>query len=198
MATKQISGLILAVAATACGGCGSPPPPRPMPAPMPTPAAIAPPAPVLPPPCDQAQYLATSTSMQARAAAEAPGMKPQGTPICGVVGPGQAVVGPIFMLEPGYCYTFLGQSLPPVVDMEMALQLDASGALGAILPPNMGSYAGMAQAPLLVSTTPGERISMADKRGCYQAAMPGPVKLVLKARNGSGPVAAQVFRKKTM
>jgi hypothetical protein len=136
--------------------------------------------------------------LQGRAAAEAPGMKPEGTPICGVAAAGQAVVGPIFMLEPGYCYTFLGQSLPQVVDMEMSLQLDASGAIGALLPPNMGSYAGMAQAPLLVSTTPGERVGMADKRNCYQAAVPGPVKLILKARNGAGPVAAQVFRKKTM
>jgi hypothetical protein len=199
LVSVQIPGLILAVAVTACGGCGSsPPPPHPVPAPMPTPVATTPPLPAVPPPCDQAQYLAASTSMQARAAAEAPGMKPEGTPICGVAGPGQTVVGPMFMLEPGYCYTFLGQSLPPVVDMEMSLLLDASGAVGSILPPNMGNYANMAQAPLLVSTTPGERISMAEKKSCYQAAVPGPVKLLLKARSGGGPVAAQVFRKKTM
>src|ERR1700722_1232216 len=106
----QVSSSILAVAGAAGSGCGSPPPPQPMLAPMAPPTAVAPPPPVLPPPCDQAQFLATSTSMQARAAAEAPGMKPEGTPICGVVAPGQTVVGPIFMLEPGYCYTFLGQS----------------------------------------------------------------------------------------
>jgi hypothetical protein len=85
-----------------------------------------------------------------------------------------------------------------VVAMALSLLLDASGAVGSLLPPNMGSYANMAQAPLLVSTTPGERISMADRRSCYQAAVPGPVKLLLRARNGAGPVAAQVFRKKTM
>lgn len=200
MATKQVPALILSIAATACGGCGStPPPPQPMPAPMPQQVAVPPPQPAVPPPCDQAQFLATSTSMQARAAAEAPQMKPEGTPICGVAGPGQTVVGPIFMLEPGYCYTVLGQSLPPVSDMEMLLQLDATQAVGSLLPPNMGNMANMAQAPLLVSTTPGERVNMGAGRGsCYQPVMPSPVKLVLKARAGAGPgpIAAQVFRKK--
>ena len=93
-AAMQVCGAILAAFVTACSGCGSSPPPQPMPAPMPPPTAVAPPVPALPPPCDQAQFLATSTSMQARAAVEAPGMKPEGTPICGVVAPGQAVVGP--------------------------------------------------------------------------------------------------------
>jgi hypothetical protein len=136
--------------------------------------------------------------MQARAAAEAPGMKPEGAPVCGVVGPGQTVMGPIFVLEPGYCYTFLGQSLPPVVDMEMVLLLDATGAAAAFLPPNMTSMANMAQTTLMVSTTPGERIGMAQGKSCYQGGLPGPVKLVLRARNGSGPVAGQVFRKKAL
>jgi hypothetical protein len=199
MATKQISGLILSLAAAACGGCGSPPPPQPMPAPMPPPMAVPPPLPVVAAPCDQAQLLATSTSMQARAAAEAPGMKPEGVPLCGVVGPGQTVVGPIFMLEPGYCYTFLGQSLPPIGDMEMALVLDATAAVGSLLPPGMSNMANMAQTPLLVSTTPGERISMGEKQSCYMApGIPGTVKLILRARTGAGPIAAQAFRKKKL
>jgi hypothetical protein len=200
MATKQIPGLILAVAATACGGCGSPPPPAPMPMPMPAPMPAAPAPPPRGAPCDQAQLLATSTSMLARSAAEAPGMKPEGAPSCGVVSQGQTVTSPLFILEPGYCYTFLGQSLPPVGDMEMSLQYDATAAAGALLPPSMAGMAGMAQAPLLVSTTPGERVSMAERQSCYQWAflVPATVKLVLKARTGSGPLAAQVFKRKKM
>jgi hypothetical protein len=196
MATKQICGLIMALAATACSGCGHRPPPQPMPMYAPPPAPVAP-MPMAPVPCDQAQYLATSTSMAARAPAEAPGMKPEGTPICGVAAQGQAVPGPMFVLEPGYCYTFLGQSLPPVGDMEMVLQGDATAMAGSLLPPSMAGIAGMAQAPLLVSTTPGERVNMGAGRSCY---MPGPmpVKLLLKPRTGSGPVAGQVFRKKVM
>ena len=60
--------------------------------------------------------------------------------------------------------------------------------------------AGMAQGNLLVSTTPGEKVNMGERQSCYQWGFPMPatVKLVLKARAGSGPVAAQVFRKKKM
>jgi hypothetical protein len=139
--------------------------------------------------------LATTTSMQARAAAEAPGMKPEGMPVCGVVGEGQTVTGPIFTMEQGYCYTVLGQSLPPVGQMEMVLVGDAS----ALVAPLMPQMANAAQAPLLQSTVPGERISMGEKQNCYKWAFPVPatVKLVLKARAGSGPIAAQVFKKKS-
>ena len=159
---------------------------------MPPQMAVAPP--VQAGPCDQAQALATSTSMAARAAAEAPGMKPEGAPVCAVVGEGQAFLGPIFTIEQGYCYTFLGQSLPPVGAMEMVLQADASALVGGLLP----GLAQAAQAPLLVSTTPGERVSMGERQSCYQWAFPVPatVKLILKSRAGAGPVSAQVFRKK--
>ncbi len=199
MATKQIGGLVAAFAATACGGCTHPPPPQPMPMYVPPPMPVAP-LPPPPGPCDQAQLLATSSSMVARAPAEAPGMKPDGAPLCGVAAQGQTVASPMFILEPGYCYTFLGQSLPPVGDMEMVLQYDATSAAGSFLPPSMAGMAGMAQGPLLVSTTPGERVNMGQGRSCYQWGMlaPATVKLMLRPRTGSGPVAAQVFRKKVM
>jgi hypothetical protein len=160
---------------------------------MPAPPPVAP-APAQAAPCAQEQMLATTTAMQARAAAEAPRMKPEGLPVCGIAAEGQTVTGPIFTLEQGYCYTFLGQSLPPVSQMEMVLQADASALVGPLLP----SMAPMAQAPLLVSTTPGERTSMGEKQSCYQWALPVPatVKLILKARAGGGPIAAQVYRKK--
>jgi hypothetical protein len=202
LATRQLTGLFVAMAAltaTACSGCGSPPPPQPMPMPMQQPAP--PPPPPLAAPCDQAQFLATSTAMLSRSAAEAPGMKPvEGGAVCGVAAQGQTVTGPMFILEPGYCYTFLGQSLPPAAEMEMLLQFDATSAAGSFLPPNMAGMAGMAQGTVLVSTTPGERINMAEKQGCYQWGFPMPatVKLVLRARAGSGPISAQAFRKKKM
>ena len=159
----------------------------------PPPLAVPPPL-VQTGPCDQAQSLATSASMAARAAAEAPGMKPEGPPVCGVAPEGQAYVSQTFTIEQGYCYTFLGQSLPPVGAMEMVLQADASALIGGLLP-GMGQAA---QAPLLVSTSAGERVSMGERQSCYQWAFPVPatVKLILTARGGSGPVAAQVYRKK--
>jgi hypothetical protein len=201
IARRTILGVALS-AATAALGCHTEPPPPPPPAPLPPP--VQPVGPVAPGPgvpagaCDQAQLLASTTSMQARAAAEAPGMKPEGAPVCGVVGEGQTVVGPIFILEPGYCYTVLGQSLPPVGQMEMVLQADLGAAAGALLPAGMTGMAQMAQSPVLVSTTPGERVSMGEKQSCYQWAfpLPGTVKLILKSRMGGGPMAAQVYRKK--
>ena len=77
--------------------------------------------------------------------------------MCGVVAEGQTLTGPMFTIEQGYCYTFIGQSLPPVGQMEMVLQADAS----ALVAPLMPTMANAAQAPLLVSTTPGERVSIA-------------------------------------
>jgi hypothetical protein len=161
--------------------------------PMPPPAPVAPVA-AQPTPCDAMQTLAASNMIQARAAAEAPGMKPEGPPLCGLVAEGQTMTGAIFTLEQGYCYTFIGQSLPPVSQMEMVLQGDAS----ALVAPLMPTMANAAQAPLLVSTTPGERVTMGEKQSCYQWALPVPatVKLVLKSRAGSGPVSVQVYRKK--
>jgi hypothetical protein len=197
MATRQLPCAILAIAITACGGCGSNPPP---PAPMPPPPQMAmPPPPPQPGPCDQVQTLATTTAMQARAAAEAPGMKPEPISVCGVVSEGQTVTSQMFVLEPGYCYTFLGQSLPPVSSMEMVLAFDGSGA-GAFLPQGFQNLANMAQGNVLTTTTPGERVNMGEKQNCYtwNFPMPGTVKLVLKAHGAPGPVAATVYKKKKL
>lgn len=189
-AIKHLTWAFLVSATAACGGCGSSPP-----QPAPPPSVPSMPVAPLPPqatPCDQAQTLAMSSAMQARAAGEAPGMKPDGPPVCGVVAEGQVYNSPLFTLEPGYCYTFLGQSLPPISQMEMVLQGDASGLVAPFLP----TVAPSAQAPLLVTMTPGERVTMGEKQSCYPTQFPVPVKLILKARAGSGPVAAQVYRKK--
>lgn len=195
-ARQHVLWATLTLATAACGGCNNPPPPPQQPVmPLQTPPPL-PPAPPQPAPCDVSQSQATSTSLLARGAAEAPRMKPEGAPMCGVVAEGQTMTGPLFTVEQGYCYTFLGQSLPPVSQMEMVLIGDA----GALIAPIVPTMANAAQAQLLVSTTPGERVSMAEKESCYQWAfpVPGTVKLVLKARAGSGPVSAQVFRKKKL
>ena len=193
---KLLVGASWSLATAACGGCGSHPAPRPSP-PMTYIPLPPPPTPMAPPqarPCDQAQLLATTTALQARAAIEAPGMKADGIPICGVAAEGQSVVSPVFAIEQGYCYTFLGQSLPPVVQMD--LQLDSAVPEGMALPPGLG---GMLERPLLVSVTPGERVTMGEKRQCFTwpfFPLPGTAKLLVRARLGSGPVAAQIFKKK--
>jgi hypothetical protein len=165
------------------------------PLPPPPPPPTEPTAPVQAGPCDPVQSLAMTTTLQGRAAAEAPGMQPEGAPICGLVPEGQSVQSPMFLLQQGFCYTFLGQSLPPVTEVDMDLILDLSG--GAQLSPGL---AAMAQRPLLVDTETGEKGAMATKQNCYvwPWPVPGQAKLVIKPRTGSGPVAGQVYRKKKL
>lgn len=194
-ATRNLFWAALSLATAACSGCNNPPPPAapPPPAPMPLNTAAAP-IPAQPAPCDQAEMLATSTAMQARANKEAAYMKPEGVPLCGRVAEGQTLTGPLFTLEAGYCYTILGQSLPPAVQMEVMLVADAGGLVGQFAP----GMANAAQMALAVTQTPGERVAVPGQ-GCYQPPiMPAPVKLVLRARAGSGPIAAQLYRKKVM
>jgi hypothetical protein len=161
-----------------------------LPPPPPT-AVVA--APVQAGPCDSVQSLAMTSTLQARAAAEAPGMQVEGALICGIVPEGQSVNGPMFLIQQGFCYTFLGQSLPPVQEVDMDLIVDLAG--GVQLSPGL---AAAAQRPLLVDTETGEKAAMAAKQGCYTWPwpLPGQVKVVVKSRTGSGPVAAQVYKKK--
>lgn len=180
---------------TAIMGCSSTP--EPQPPPPPPPQTVAPPPPPPPPtvtPCDATQSLTLSATMQARAPQEAPGMKPDGASVCQNVPEGQTFSGPVFTLEQGYCYTFLGNALPPVSEMDMEVRIDL--APGSALPPALAALAN--DRPILVDTEAGIQSAMATKANCYQwpFPIPGTVKLVLKATRGGGPLAAQVYRKK--
>ena len=53
-----------------------------------------------------------STMFKGRVGAEAPGMQPEGEMLCSVVPEGQTLTSPTFMLQQGFCYTFLAQALP--------------------------------------------------------------------------------------
>lgn len=146
-------------------------------------------------PCDPTQTLTMTTILKARVPGEAPGMEPEGALVCGVVPEGQNVTGAMILLQQGYCYTFLGQSLPGVTEVDMELQLDLAG--GAQLSPAIAS---MAQRPLLVDTESGEKAAMATKQNCYTWPwpIPGQAKLIVKSRTGAGPVAAQAYKKKKL
>jgi len=199
---KKSAGFAALIAAAALG-CSSNPQFAPEPytdggtdapaLPPPPPAPVDAAAPVQAGPCDPVQTLAMTTTLQGRAAAEAPGMQPEGGLVCGIVPEGQSVTGQMFLIQQGYCYTFLGQSLPPVTEVDMELIVDLAG--GVALSP---ALAQMAQRPLLVDTETGEKAGMATKQACYKWPwpFPGQVKVVVKSRTGNGPVAAQVYKKK--
>ena len=196
--------LVVAAVTTGCGGepefAPQPTPPDggadAAPPPAPLPDASAPDAaagPATSQPCDATMSLALSSMFEGRRKAEAPGMEVEGSPICGVVPEGQTVVSQTFMLQPGFCYTFLGQALPNVTEVDMQLTLDT---VAGGLPPAIAAMAGN---PLLLQDTlTGQATSMGAKKDCYKWAFPagGPVKLTVKARTGAGPVAAQVYKKK--
>jgi hypothetical protein len=135
--------------------------------------------------------MALTTMFQGRAGQEAPGMQPEGGAICGIVPEGQTVSSPTFMVQQGFCYTFLAQALPTVTEVDLQLEVDVASAGPA--------FAALNLKPLLqVDTETGPQTSVGGKKDCYQWPWPGqiPVKLVVKARTGSGPVAAQAYKKK--
>jgi hypothetical protein len=201
--TMVFAMLTTALGAAWVAGCGDKPaevPPQPMAdagadvAPAPTPTVTTPPAPVAGP-CDAVQSAAMSSMFLGRAVAEAPGMQPEGAPICNVVPEGQVATSPIFTIQQGYCYTILGGSLPPVAELDMQLEVDLAG--GAQMPP---ALAALNIKPLLMTDTEaGGTGSMGAKQSCYKWPLPIPaaVHVTLKSRTGSGPVAAQVYKKKS-
>jgi hypothetical protein len=200
--TSVVLAAALAAVVAGCGGepefAPQPGPPdggvdaAPPPAPTPTQEVAAPPA--QPGPCDSVQSLAMTTMFQGRAGSEAPGMQPEGAAICGVVPEGQTISSQMFMLQPGFCYTFLAQALPTVTEVDLQVELDLAGGGG--VPP---ALAALNLKPVLaVDTDQGAQAAVSAKTNCYQWAFPIPavVKLVAKARTGTGPIAAQAYKKK--
>lgn len=197
---------LVAAAAMATVGCGAKPefatnevppdaglPPPPPAASIP-PQDTSPPPPVAPTPCDGVQSLAMTTMFQGRATSEAPRMQAEGGPICSVVPEGQTASGPTFMLQPGSCYTFLAQALPTVTEVDLQLELDLGS--GGAMPP---ALAALNLKPVLaVDSDTGPTAAIGAKQSCYQWPFPLPatVKLVVKARTGTGPVAAQAYSRK--
>lgn len=149
-----------------------------------------PPAPVAAP-CDAVQSAALTTMFQGRQKDEAPGMQPEGAPVCSVLPEGQTASSQVFVLQQGYCYTVLGASLPTVSEVDMQMELDLSS--GAAIP----ALAGI-KPLLLTDTEQGPSAAMGAKANCYQWPLPVPaaVRVTIKARTGTGPVAAQVYKKK--
>jgi hypothetical protein len=208
--SKALLGAALVMSASLAVGCGNrgtevpvtvppdggyqydagfaPPPPPP-----PTPDA-GPPTPPAPQsgPCDPVQTTAMATLFMARQKADAPGMQPEGGPVCGVVPDQQSVSSPTFVLQPGHCYTVLAQALPNVSQVDVQLELDLSAGMN----PALAAFAGK---PLLaVGDSAGVTATLGAKNNCYQWALPigAPVKVTVKSKMGAGIIAAQLYSKK--
>lgn len=167
---------------------GAPPAPT---ASTPPPVATAAPAAG---PCDPVQTLAMTTMFQGRAAAEAPGMQPDGAPVCGLAADGQTVSSQTFLMQPGHCYTVLAQAMPTVTEVDVQVEPDLTGG-GAANP----ALAALLRGPaLMIGTGAGVMDAAGAKQTCFQWALPFPlaVKMVVKSRGGAGPIAAQAYSKK--
>lgn len=196
---------LVAAAASAVIGCGGQPEfaetPVPPDAgvvdaapPPPPPVDAAPPGPVAGP-CDPVITLAMTTTFLGRAPGDAPGMQLEGGLSCGTVPEGQTMTSTTFMLQPGHCYTFLAQAMPPVTEVDMLLVPDLTSG-GQVNP----AVAALLRGPALaIDTDTGVQATIGLKQNCYKNPLPFPVpaKLEVKARTGSGPVAAQVYKKKS-
>jgi hypothetical protein len=138
------------------------------------------------------QSLALTTMVQGREKVEAPGMKADGGQLCMVVPEGQTASTPTMMLEPGFCYTVIGQGAGGVTELNLALTLDMATAL----PPQLGALA--ANPTLAVDQEAGSSASIGQKTSCYAWPWPVPamVKVNATAKTGSGPVAIQIYKKK--
>ena len=180
-------------------GCGDKEPEFPE-TPPPTATVVAPPPPTTtattPPPqatCDAVQSVAFQTMFAERAKTEAPRMEPEGGVVCGTVATeGGTVSGPTFFLQPGMCYTVIANALPNVSEVDVQIVGDAAAAG---VPPALAT---LLSAPLAVDSDTGAMATIGAKQNCYKWAWPIPAaaKLVVKARTGTGPVGAQVFRRK--
>ncbi|MFO0550033.1 MAG: hypothetical protein U0271_16680 [Polyangiaceae bacterium] len=139
--------------------------------------------------CDQLSMASAMSILASRAATEAKDMAPEGSISCGNVAQGGTWQGQSVVLQPGYCYTILAQGLPNVTEIDITLMADAT-AMG--FPIQAGPFTAV---PLLVDNSSGNA-AMAGP--CYKfplGALSVPAKVMLRARGGYGPVAAQVYRR---
>ena len=100
--------------------------------------------------------------------------------------------GATFFAEMGKCYTIIANSLPNVTEVDVSLVIDASVAG---LP---GNLVEMAKTPVAVDSETGAMGTIGPKNTCWSNKLPVPlpVKVIVKARNGAGPIGAQVFSRR--
>ncbi len=161
------------------------PPPTTQPVPQPTaaPTATAPaPTQAAPTLFDQGAAAAIKLALTPRVANEAKGMKEDGPIVAGMLQEG-SVLTQEFMLNPGRCYTILGQGLPTITQLDLTLSLKPIANAFPVV--------------LAASNTQGANPAISPGKNCYKNPLPvaGQVVLTVKATRGTGPAGAQVYSK---
>ena len=111
----------------------------------------------------------------------APGARPEGQPVSGFISQGQPATTAV-QIAPGKCYTAVAVASPPIGD----LMLELVATPPAPFPP-----------VTLAQTAGGTQVVLAGQPNCFRPMSPVAVNGVLRvtARQGSGPVLAQLYAK---
>lgn len=111
----------------------------------------------------------------------APGARPEGQPVSGFISQGQPATT-VVQIAPGRCYTAVAVASPPIGD----LMLELVATPPAPFPP-----------VTLAQAAGGTQVVMAGQPNCFRPMSPVAVAGVLRvtARQGSGPVLAQLYAK---
>ncbi len=169
------------------------PPPTPTPVPTPQPTVAAPtPAPVASVetgPCDATRLLALKTAIEGRHKAElAHHMKPEGVFRCEMVAEGGSIEVPV-TLQQGKCYSMLAGSFPNITEVDMKLVVN----IGEGLPP---IFAALKDQPAAQDAETGPTASIGRGTSCFKNPwpLPAPMKVVVTAKIGAGPLAVQIYK----
>lgn len=163
------------------GNTGYPTNPGPAPAPAPAPTAATP---TTSTGCDPSVAAALQPLLQGQVVQNAPGAKPEGTAVCGMLQEGQSLQVTVNLAAGGSkCYTGLAIGAPSFTQLD--LQLVA--APPPPLPPTTLSQ----------SSGGGPLPVMAGKPNCFKNLLPVPIQANFKltATKGSGPAMAQLYMK---
>lgn len=188
----------LSLGLIACGDDPQPdPPPQPPPAPSPTAVVPAPvPDPVPDPsvetgPCDATRTLALKTAIEGRHKAELnAAMKPEGVFHCEMVAEGGTIEVPI-TVQQGQCYSALAGSFPNITEVDMKVVFNVDN-----LPPIIQAFKDQVIAE---DAETGPTAAVGRSNNCIKHAfpfpIPAPMKVIVTARSGAGPMAVQIYRK---
>ena len=193
--------MTLGVAALSLGfiACGDDPPPDPPPQPTNVPAPVPTPTPTVVPdpapaadlgPCDATNTLALKTAIEGRHTAElSGGMKPDGVFRCEMVAEGGTIEVPV-TLQQGKCYTMLAGSFPNITEVDMKMVFNVAEGLPPI-------FQALKDQPAAQDSETGPTASIGRANNCFKNPwpLPAPMKVIVKAAAGGGPLASQVYSK---
>jgi hypothetical protein len=196
--------MTFAVATLSLGliACGEDPPPDPPPqptntAPPPTPTPMPTADPVPEPttgietgPCDANRTLALKTAIEGRQKAELSAhMKPEGVFRCEMVNEGGTIEVPV-TLQQGKCYSMLAGSFPNITEVDMKLVFNLTDNVPPV-------FQAIKDQPAAQDSETGPTASIGRKGSCFKNPwpLPAPMKVVVTATSGAGPLAVQVYSK---